>query len=97
LILLPSKDLPQDSSHDLTASSFWQIWNDVHLLRCGKWTNALSDLRDERFLQVVGYFITIFDGYEGCNSLTGKFVVNTNDSSFSNGIVLDECGFDLGG
>lgn len=96
LVFLASKNLSQDTTHDLPTSGLGQIRNDEDGLGGRKGTNTLSDLENEILSQLVVDLIAIFDGDEGVDGLSGKFISDTNHSSFCNGVMLDQCSFNFG-
>jgi len=96
-ILFSSKNLPQNSSHDLSTPRLWQIGNDENSLWCRKRTNTFPYLQNECFLKFIINFIAILDCDESVNSLAGEFVIDTDDSGFGYGVVFDESGFNFGG
>jgi hypothetical protein len=46
-------------------------------------------LENEIFAQLVVDFVSVFDGYEGVDGLTGKFIVDADDGCFGDGVVLN--------
>jgi hypothetical protein len=54
-------------------------------------------LENELFLELVIDLIAILDSNESIDGLAGKLIADTDDSGFSNGVVLDESSFDFGG
>ena len=96
LILLTSQNLPQDSPHDLTRSRLWQVWYWEDCLGCGEGTDRFPDLQDQILLELIVDLVAVLDGDEGVDGLSCEFVVDTDDSSFADGLVLDEGGFDFG-
>jgi hypothetical protein len=96
LVFFASKNLSQDTTHNLATSSLGQIRNDEDSLGSRKGTNALSDLENEILSQLVVDLVTILDRNKGVYSLPGELIIDTHHSSFSYGGVLDQCGFDLG-
>lgn len=53
-------------------------------------------MKDEVFLELIIGFVAVFDGDESVDSLTGKLIIDTNNGSLGDGMVLDECSFDFG-
>ena len=95
LVFLPCENLSQDTTHNLATSSLRQIRNDKDSLGSSEGTNALSDLEDEVLSQLIIDLIAIFDRNEGVDSLSSQFISDTDDSSFSNGVVLDQRSFNF--
>jgi hypothetical protein len=54
-------------------------------------------LKNELFLELVIDLIAILDSNKSIDGLAGKLIADTNNSCFSNGVVLDESSFDFGG
>ena len=96
LVFLASKNLSQDTTHDLPTSGLGQIRNDEDGLGSRKGTNTLSYLENEILSQLVVDLIAILDGDKGVDRLSGEFIIDTNHSSFCNGVMLDQCSFNFG-
>jgi hypothetical protein len=96
LVFLTSKNLSQDTTHDLSTSSFGQIRDDENCLGSREGTDALSDLENEILSQLIVDLITVLDGNEGVNGLAGELIRDTNHSRFSDGVVLDQRSLNLG-
>lgn len=96
LVLLAGENLSQDATHNLATSSLRQIRNDKDSLGGSEGTDALSDLEDEILSQLIIDLIAILDCNEGIDSLSGEFIVDTDDSGFSNGVMLDQSSFNFG-
>jgi hypothetical protein len=97
LILLTSENLSQNSSHDLSTAGLWQIGHNEDSLWRRKRTNALSDLQDEILPQLVIDLIAVLDGYKRVDCLSGQLIIDTDNCSFSNSVMLDQGCFDFGG
>jgi len=97
LVFLTSQNLSQDTSHDLATASLGKIGDCEHSLWCSEWTDALTDLENEILAQLIGEFVAVLDRDECIDGLTGELVAYTNDSGFSDCVMLDKCSFDLGG
>ena len=97
LVLLARKNLSQNSAHNLTTSSLGQVRNDEDGLWSRERTNALSDLKNKLFLELVIDLVSVLDGYECINSLPGQFIIDTDDCGFCDGVVLDQGCFYFGG
>lgn len=95
MVFLTSKNLSQNSSHNLSTSSLGQIWNDEDSLRSSERSNALSDLQNEILLELVVDLIPILDGHKRVDCLSSKLVVDTDDCSFRDSVVLDQRRFDF--
>ncbi|KAH3663721.1 hypothetical protein OGAPHI_005122 [Ogataea philodendri] len=60
-------DFTQDSSHDLTRTSLWQVWNHNDALRSSKWSNDSSHMQNKgssqssQGLSVVGLGLVLLD------------------------------------
>lgn len=54
-------------------------------------------MHDEFLAKSIVDLVAILDSDKGVNSLASEFIGNADDSGFSNGVVLDEGGFDFGG
>jgi hypothetical protein len=54
-------------------------------------------LKNELFLELVIDLIAILDSNKSIDGLAGKLIADTDNSCFSNGVVLDESSFDFGG
>ena len=53
-------------------------------------------MENELFLELIIDLIALLDSNESIDGLAGKLIADTDDSSFSNGVVLDESSFDFG-
>jgi hypothetical protein len=95
-VLLASKNLPQDSAHDLAGPGLGQVGDDDDRLWRGEGADALADLEDQILLQLVVDLVSVLDGDESVDSLAGKVVSHANDGSLGDGVVLNERGLDLG-
>jgi hypothetical protein len=54
-------------------------------------------LQNELLAEGICGVVTILDGDEGVDGLASQLVSNTNDSRFSNGVVLNQSSLNLGG
>jgi hypothetical protein len=97
LILFTRKDLSQNSTHNLSTSGLGKVRNDEDSFWSSEWTNALPHLKNEILYQLVVELIAVFNGDKCVNCLTSKFIVDTNNSSFGNGMVLNKSSFNFGG
>jgi hypothetical protein len=96
LVFLASKNLSQNSPHNLSTSSLGQIWHNEDSLRSSEGTNALPDLQDEVLLELIVDLIAVLDSHERVDCLSSKLIVDSDDSSFCDGVILNQCGFDFG-
>ena len=53
-------------------------------------------MEDEVLSQLIIDLIAILDCNEGIDSLSGKFIVDTDNSGFSNSVMLDQSSFNFG-
>lgn len=53
-------------------------------------------MENELFLELVIDLIAFLDSNESIDSLAGKLIVHTDNSGFSNGVMLDKSSFDFG-
>lgn len=88
MVLLASQDLPQDAAHDLAGSRLGKIRNHKDGLGSGKRTNRLPDLKDEILLGLFTRAVALLERDESVDSLAGKLVVDTNDSSLGDGVYF---------
>lgn len=96
LILLPSQDLSQDASHDLAATGLGQIRHDIDGLGRSEGTDALAHLRDELLAQRVAGVAALLERDKGVDSLACELVVDTDDGSLTDGMMLKQSCLDLG-
>jgi len=96
LILLPSQDLPHNSSHDLAGPRFGQVVNNVNCLRRRERSNLFPDLHDELLPCALTRINAIFERHESIHCLSGHFVVDAYHGGLGNTVVLEEGGFDFG-
>jgi hypothetical protein len=54
-------------------------------------------LKNKILLKLVIDLVSVLDSYKSVDSLAGQLVINANDGSFGDSMVLDESGFDFGG
>lgn len=94
-VLLTSKNLAEDSSHDLSRSSLWKILNDEDSLWSSEWTNLLADLEDEILAGLWGVLGYILEGDESVNGLSSELIGDTDDSGLSDVWMGEESGLDL--
>jgi len=97
LVLLTRKDLSQNPTHDLATARLRKIRDNEDGFWRSEWTNALSNLQNEIFAELVIDLISIFNGNERVNCLASELVVDADNGCFRDCVVLNECCFDLGG
>jgi hypothetical protein len=95
LVFLTSQNLAQDTAHDLTRAGLGKIRNDVNGFGCSEWADALPYLHDQVLAKSVVGLVAVLDGDKGCDCLASKLIGHTDDSSFSDGVVLNQSGLDL--
>lgn len=54
-------------------------------------------MKNEILLKLVINLVSVLDSDESVNSLASELVVDADDGSFGDSMVLDESGFDFGG
>lgn len=97
LVFLTSQNLAQNTAHDLTRASLGKIGNHVNSLGCSERTDALPYLHNQVLAKSIVGLVAVLDGNKGGDCLTSELIGHTNDSSFSDGVVLNQGGLDLSG
>ena len=64
-------------------------------LGCSERTDALPYLHDQVLAKSVIGLVAVLDGNKGSNCLTSELISHTNDSGFSDSVVLDQGSLDL--
>ena len=95
LVFLASKNLSQDTAHNLATASLGQIVDDVDSLGRRERTNALADLHNKLLTQSIRHLVSCRDRNKRIDGLAGQFVIDTNNGRLANGFVLNESSLNL--
>jgi hypothetical protein len=95
LVFFASKNLSQDTAHNLATASLGQIVDDVDCLGRRKRANALANLQDKLLAQVIRHLISFLDRDKRIDGLASQFVIDTNNGRLANGVVLNESSLNL--
>jgi len=95
LVFLASQNLAQDTAHDLSRAGLRKIGDHMNGLGCSERTNALSYLHDQVLAKSIVGLVAVLDGDKGGDCLTGELVGHTDNSGFSDSVVLDQGSLDL--
>ena len=95
LVLLTGEDLPQDSSHDLSATRLGQVGYDVHRLGRREWADTLPHLQDELLAQGICSLVAVLDSHKRVDGLACELILHTDDCRLRHARVLDEGGLNL--